>query len=216
MLHWQEIDTVFLDMDGTLLDLHFDKKKKKKNIPLRYAEQHNISIEAARSRLVPKFREKEGTLDWYCVDYWSRELKLDIIALKQEINHLIAVHDHVADFLVRLRETGKRVVLLTNAHNRTVDLKMEITGIEHAFDALICSHDVGFPKEDLNFWGALTGHETFDRDSTLFIDDSLPVLHAAREYGIRHILAVRKPDSRSPSRIIDGFRAIDGFDEIMP
>ncbi len=216
MLHWQEIDTVFLDMDGTLLDLHFDNHFWREHIPLRYAEQHNISIEAARSRLVPKFREKEGTLDWYCVEYWSRELKLDIIALKQEINHLIAVHDHVADFLARLRETGKRVVLLTNAHNRTLDLKMEITGIEHAFDAMICSHDIGFPKEHPHFWGALSGHETFDRHATLFIDDSLSVLHAAREYGIRHILAIRKPDSRSPSRDVDGFRAIDGFDEIMP
>ena len=24
MINWQQIDTVFLDMDGTLLDLHFD------------------------------------------------------------------------------------------------------------------------------------------------------------------------------------------------
>ena len=216
MLPWHEIDSVFLDMDGTLLDLHFDNHFWREHVPMRYAEHHNISIEMAKSLLVPKFREKEGTLDWYCVEHWSRELELDIVALKHEINHLIAIHDHVAEFLARVRNAGKRVVMLTNAHTRTVDLKMEITGIAGAFDALVCSHDLGYPKEDLRFWSALGRSEPFEKDATLFVDDSLSILHTAHEYGIRHILAVRKPDSRSPSRDIEGFRAIDGFDEIMP
>jgi putative hydrolase of the HAD superfamily len=216
MIPWHNIDSVFLDMDGTLLDLYFDNHFWQEHVPLRYAEHHNMSIEAARAELVPRFREKEGTLDWYCVEYWSRELKLDIIALKHEINHLIAVHDHVADFLEWLRAADKRVVLLTNAHTRTLDLKMQITGIDHAFDALICSHELGFPKEDPRFWNALTGKEPFNRESTLFIDDSLPVLRAAHDYGIQHVLAVSKPDSRRPVRQIDEFRAIEGFNEIMP
>ena len=216
MLPWQTINSVFLDMDGTLLDLYFDNHFWCEHVPLRYAEHHNMSIEAAKAELVPRFQEKEGTLDWYCVEYWSRELKLDIVGLKHEINHLIAVHDHVADFLEALRKAGKRVVLLTNAHTRTLDLKMEITGIDHAFDALICSHELGYPKEDLRFWQALTSREDFHRDTTLFIDDSLPVLRAAHDYGIRHLLAISKPDSRAPVRNIDEFQAIEGFDEIMP
>ena len=92
----------------------------------------------------------------------------------------------------------------------------EITGIDHAFDALICSHELGYPKEDLRFWQALTGREDFHRDTTLFIDDSLPVLRAAHDYGIRHLLAISKPDSRAPVRNIDEFQAIEGFNEIMP
>jgi len=31
-----------------------------------------------------------GTIEWYCVDYWSRELGLDIALLKEEVAHLIA------------------------------------------------------------------------------------------------------------------------------
>jgi putative hydrolase of the HAD superfamily len=216
MLPWQHINTVFLDMDGTLLDLYFDNHFWREHVPMRYAERHNISVEAASDILVPKFRAREGTLDWYCVEYWSRELELDILALKREINHLIAVHEHVAEFLQHLRQAGKRVVLLTNAHTHVVDLKMEITGIDHAFDAMICSHELGHPKEDQGFWQALPAQEDFERESTLFIDDSLPVLHAAEEYGIGHIVAVRKPCSRSPSRDMEGFMAIDGFHEIMP
>ncbi len=203
-------------MDGTLLDLHFDNHFWREHVPLRYAEHNRIDLETARSELVPRFRLKEGTLDWYCVEYWSRELGLDIVQLKREVHHLIAVHEHVTEFLHATRSAGKRVVMVTNAHEQSLALKMEVTGLVNAFDALICSHEIGYPKEDLRFWDRLGAIEQFQRESTLFIDDSLPVLRTARDFGIRHILAVRKPDSRSPARDTGEFAAIDSFQEIMP
>jgi HAD superfamily hydrolase (TIGR01509 family) len=216
MVPWHTIDSVFLDMDGTLLDLNFDNHFWREHVPLRYAERHNLDLETARSVLFPKFKRKEGTMDWYCVEYWSRELDLDIAELKREINHLIAVHEHVPEFLQRTREIGKRVVMLTNAHSKSLDMKMEITGLSHAFDALICAHDIGYPKEDPHFWSLLGKDEPFQKEHTLFIDDSLSILRTARDVGIRHIVAMRKPDSQSPSREIEEFNAIDSFDEIMP
>jgi putative hydrolase of the HAD superfamily len=183
---------------------------------LRYAERHNLDIKTAKSQLIPKFRLKEGTMDWYCVDYWSRELNLDIASLKREINHLIAVHEHVTEFLQRTRECGKRVVMLTNAHAKSLDLKMEVTGLTDAFDALVCAHDIGYPKEDLRFWSRLGEGEPFRKETTLFIDDSPSVLRTAREFGIHHIVAVRKPDSQSAPREVEGFISINSFSEIMP
>ena len=38
MPRWRDIDTVFLDMDGTLLDLHFDIHFWQTHVPRRYAE----------------------------------------------------------------------------------------------------------------------------------------------------------------------------------
>lgn len=216
MIPWHQIDSVFLDMDGTLLDLHFDNHFWREHVPLRYAERNRLDIEDARSELVPRFRLKEGTLDWYCVEYWSRELGMDIVELKREVHHLIAVHEYVTEFLHRTRAAGKRVVMVTNAHEKSLALKMEVTGLAHAFDALVCSHTLGYPKEDLRFWHRLGDTERFDPASTLFIDDSLPVLRTARDFGIGHIIAVRKPDSRSPARDIEGFMSIDSFREILP
>jgi putative hydrolase of the HAD superfamily len=216
MVPWHKINSVFLDMDGTLLDLHFDNHFWREHVPQRYAEQHNIALEEAKSSLSDRFKLKEGTMDWYCVEYWSQELDLDIAGLKQEIHHLIAVHNHVIEFLQRIRDAGKRVVLVTNAHAKSLDLKMRVTGLADSFDALICAHDIGYPKEDLRFWSLLGKHEPFSPENTLFIDDSLSALRAAREFGIGHILAVRKPDSKSPSRDIDEFSSIEGFDAIMP
>jgi len=141
MIPWREIHTVFLDMDGTLLDLHFDNYFWQEHVPLRFSERNNIDIETAKSQLFPKFRAVEGTMDWYCLDYWSRELDLDIVSLKKEIEHLIAVHTHVVEFLEAARASGKRLVLLTNAHSGSLSLKMQRTGIASAFDTLVCAHE---------------------------------------------------------------------------
>ena len=114
MIDWKHIDTVLLDMDGTLLDLNFDNHFWREHVPLRYAEKYQLDIEAAKQALFPKFRNAEGTINWYCVDYWSEQLGLDIAMLKQEVDHLIAVHPHVIEFLDRLKTLGKQRALVTH------------------------------------------------------------------------------------------------------
>ena len=214
-LPWQDIDTVFLDMDGTLLDLHFDNHFWLEHVPLRYAEKHGISVEEAKHQLFPRFRAVEGTIDWYCIDYWSRELGLDISALKREIEHLIQVHPHVAEFLQALRAMDKRIVLLTNAHHKVVELKMASTGLAEHFDHLICAHAFRIPKEDSRFWPRLAQEDPFEPERTLFVDDSLPVLRAARDFGIRYLRAVRLPDTKAPPKQTEDFIAIESFDELL-
>ena len=184
MISWPKIDTVLLDMDGTLLDLHFDNHFWQVHVPLRYAQKHALSVEDARAHLVPRFRRAEGTLDWYCVDYWTQELGLDIGLLKAEVDHLIAVHPHVIEFLDAVRMQNKRIVLVTNAHGKSLALKMQRTQLGGHFDAVVCAHDLGLPKEHFGFWEKMQNVECFDKDSALLIDDSLPVLRSARHYGI--------------------------------
>jgi putative hydrolase of the HAD superfamily len=216
MIPWHDIRSIFLDMDGTLLDLYYDNHFWREYVPRCYADQHDLDIETAKSQLYPRYREKEGTMDWYCVEYWTRELGLDIVALKQEVDHLIAVHEHVIEFLDFTRRSGIRTVLLTNAHSKTLALKMARTGLEQHFDALISAHDIGYPKEDPRFWPRLGDHELFRPESTLFVDDSLPVLRTAHAYGISHLLAIRRPDSQSPPREVTEFPSIASFREITP
>ena len=216
MIDWDDIDSVFLDMDGTLLDLNFDNHFWQEFVPHRYAELNGLSLHSARELLEPRFRAMEGRLEWYCLDYWSTQLNLDIVGMKQEIAGLIAVLPHVTEFLEAARRLGRRLVLVTNAHGKSLGLKMEKTSLHHFFDAIVSAHDLGAAKEQPEFWHRLLAAHPFEAERTLMVDDSLPVLRAARGYGIRHLIAIRKHDSTRPSRHITEFPAIEDFRELMP
>jgi putative hydrolase of the HAD superfamily len=215
-LDWARIDTVMLDMDGTLLDLHFDNHFWREHLPVRYAESRGLSPGQARAELMTRYQRRAGQLEWYCLDFWTRELGLDIRALKAEVAHLIAVRPDVPDFLRRLRDSGLRVVLVTNAHPGSLALKMQVTGLACWFDLQVSSHQVGMPKEAPSFWSALQAIERFDPQRTLFVDDSLPVLDSARAYGIAQLLAIANPDSRQPHKDCGSYQAICSFAQIGP
>lgn len=216
MVSWDRIDTVLLDMDGTLLDLHFDNHFWLEHLPQRYAEKNGIALAQAKEILRLRCQKVEGTLDWYCVDYWTRELELDIELLKEEVNHLIAVHPHVLEFLAAVRARGKRLALVTNAHMKALAIKLRRTPLGTHFDAVISSHTLGLPKEDPAFWQRLQGVHPFTKESTLLVDDSLPVLRSARAYGIAQLLAVKRPDSKREEKDVGDFAAIASFRDITP
>lgn len=215
-LDWSTIDTVMLDMDGTLLDLHFDNHFWQAHVPLRYAEARGLSHDAAREELMGRYHARAGTLEWYSVDFWETELEMDIMCLKEEVAHLIAVHPSVSDFLAAIRVAGKRAVLVTNAHHKSVTLKMARTGLRPHFDAIITSHELGLPKEDVGFWRLLQQVEPFDPLRSVLVDDSLPVLDSAHGYGIRNLIAVRRPDTKLPEKDTADYPAIGSFAEICP
>ncbi len=216
MLNWNEIDSVFLDMDGTLLDLHFDNHFWLEHVPQRYAEKHGLSRQAALDKLIPLFKSIEGTINWYCVDHWTKELDLDIALLKEEVQHLIQVHPFVIEFLQNLEKAGKRRVLVTNAHQKSLALKMKNTPLAGLLDHVISAHQLGIPKEENHFWDKLKSLESYEPQRTLLIDDNLVALSSAKNYGIKHLMAIYKPDSQAGLKEVGEFQAIHSFEEIMP
>jgi HAD superfamily hydrolase (TIGR01509 family) len=232
-LAWDHIDTVLLDLDGTLLDLGFDNDFWLDYVPSVYAASHALTLEQARAVLTPRFRACEGTMNWYCIDYWSRELGLDIAALKRTQAGRIAWLPGARDFLKRLRALGKRLVLLTNSHPQVLKLKDEQTGVTGYLDAAISSHVFRVPKEDPQFWKAVREVEPFDPMRSLFVDDSPAVLRAAQAAGIRWVRGVRRSSAAqggeartgrpvSPtrdyeaSRDYEGILAVDSVSDLDP
>jgi len=215
-LEWDAINTVFLDLDGTLLDLHFDNHFWLEYVPVRYAEKHQLSHSEANADLMQRYQKVKGKLEWYCVDFWTRELELDIEQLKHEMAHKIAVHPDVTQCLQAISDIGKRIVLVTNAHPASLDLKMKKTGLEVYFDRIINSHDMGLAKEHDGFWRQLHTIEPYDPATTLLIDDNIEVLESAEHYGISHLLAVEQPDSQKGVVHSRHFTALRSFAEIMP
>jgi HAD superfamily hydrolase (TIGR01509 family) len=212
---WEDIDVVLLDMDGTLLDLRFDNYFWLELVPERFAEQHGMSVTEARAVLMPRFAARQGTLQWYCTDFWTRELSLSIAELKREVREHVQFLPGAERFLCEVRRRGKRTVLVTNAHLDSLAIKAEQTKLLQHFDMAVSSHQLGAPKEDPQFWARLGASVTFDPNRALFIDDSLPVLRAARQHGIAQLFAVIRPDSTQPARIVEEFPAIQGVADLI-
>ena len=213
---WQDIDTVLLDMDGTLLDLHFDNHFWLHHVPMCYAEKHDLSHDEAHQHLMARYTEMRGSLDWYCIDFWTRELSLDIEQLKHDIAEKIAIRPDVVDFLHWLNEHNKRVVLVTNAHPASLNLKMDKTKLHIHFDKIINAHDIGMAKEEQGFWQKLQDFEPYDKNKTMLIDDNLEVLDCAFAYGIGYCYGIQQPDSQGENIKSEHFVVLDSFKEILP
>ncbi|MCU7960371.1 MAG: GMP/IMP nucleotidase [gamma proteobacterium symbiont of Bathyaustriella thionipta] len=216
MIDWPKIEQVFLDMDGTLLDLYFDNHFWLEFVPQCYARDNDLPLQQARQILQARYEAVQGRMQWYCVDHWTQELGLDIADLKREMSHLIRLHPHVIEFLDALADSGRQRILITNAHQKSLALKMEKTALQGHFEHIVCAHDYGVPKEEKAFWQKLNQQLPFDPASSLFVDDSEAVLYSARDYGFGWLLGISQPDSKGPARHYQDFEAMDDFAQIMP
>lgn len=210
-----EIKYILLDMDGTLLDLYFDDYFWGHLVPEKYAEKHDMTFGAAQEYLVRTYRRHEKTLNWCDLDFWSRELHLDIPALTEQVKHLVEVHPHVIDFLKMLRRQKKKVFLVTNAHYKSINVKFRKTQIGKYFDSVLSSFDTGHPKESVEFWQRAEITLRFEKEKTLFIDDTEDVLKTARVFGIKYLLFKAVANSKVMPSESYAFPVISDFRELM-
>ncbi len=214
-IDWSKIDTVLLDMDGTLLDLRFDNWFWMELIPRHYAAANGMGAREAWEIIEPKFGAVRGTIEWYCIDHWSRELNLDIATLKRTTQGQVGYLPGAEGFLRQLKQRGKRLVLVTNAHPTTLAFKDLEVGVKAYFDACYSTHTFRVPKENAAFWPLFHAIEPFDAERTLFVDDSLPVLHAAQNFGIGWVRAIRQPDSGRPAQDTGRYAAVDRIADLL-
>lgn len=209
------ITHVLLDMDGTLLDKYFDDYFWEHLVPERYAEMHCIPFFQAKEELLKKYKSHEETLNWTDIDFWSRELGLEIMALKEQIRHLVEVHPHVENFLGLMRSRGKKIYIATNAHDRVLAMKMKKTELGKYLTGTITSAEIGYPKEHREFWHKAEEMLGFRREGTLFVDDTLAVLRSAKQYGIAYLVFKAKGNSKVPPGKSDEFTTVMDFNELM-
>ncbi|MBT5286529.1 MAG: HAD-IA family hydrolase, partial [Candidatus Thioglobus sp.] len=151
-----------------------------------------------------------------CLDYWQKIFELDIAQLKEDVSHLIQIHPFVLEFLEQARQHNKRIYLVTNAHRKTIQLKMRVTNLEDYFDDIITSHDYGAAKEDQGFWHKLDESINLDKAKSVFFDDSAHVLKSAKKFGIGTVVAISKPSSKIETKSVEGFINIETFEHAMP
>ena len=203
-----------LDMDGTVLDLAYDNYMWLTHLPGRYAEKHGMTLEEARHYLLARAHAIRGDLKWYCLDHWSEHLGIDVFQQHREEHHRIDYLPGARVFLETVRTRSIRVLLVTNSHPDTLHLKDEVTGLSAYFDGIYTSHQYGFAKESQEFWQALHAETGFDRETTMFVDDSHPVLASAATYGVEHLVTITRPDTSEPLRESADFVGVEGVSEL--
>lgn len=222
MLAWADIDFVLLDMDGTLIDLYFDNYLWNVVLPQRFGEREGVDAERALELLYRDMLGSKASLDFYDLDYWIRQTRLDIDAIHEELKPLVRYRPGAVDFIAAVRASGRPAILATNAHPRSVAVKHRAIGLLDKLDASYSAHELGAPKEDPRFWARFSERltERFDGayqpQRTLLVDDNAVVLAAAQRADIGHLLCVAQPDSNAEPRKDLPFPAIADFAEIMP
>lgn len=218
-IDWHNIDTVLFDMDGTLLDLHYDNYFWLHHLPEQYALLKGCSIDEARERLENKIRSQLGTLNFYCIDYWIDELEIDIVALKYEVQNRIQFLPHAEVLLSAINKLPVQSLIVTNAHRKTLAVKDAALNISSYVDDVHASHDFGLPKEDPQFWELFAKKFSFDPARTVFVDDNERVLASADQYGIRHLIMPLNPDSQRAAQKMrqpERYTGIQSLAELLP
>jgi len=213
---WDGIDDVLLDMDGTLLDRHFDNFFFEEELPRRYAAVHHLSFEDSRDRLMAMYRSVEGELAWTDLHYWSERVGIDVVALHRELDHMIGFLPGAEEFLRALRWLGKRVTIITNAHEAGVAVKTAKTGLDGHVDRIVNAQTVGYLKMRTEYWPACRQLVGFDPKRVLYIDDDEDCLAAARAFGIGQIVHSAKSSSQLPAAPSPSFVSVERLSSLAP
>lgn len=213
-LDWDAIDTVLLDMDGTLIDHHYEAFFWDKLLPKAYARKHRISFGEARQRLKRIYSRQKNTFNWADIDFWQRELGMHLWKMRFQLGHLIRLHPHTLRFLKFLKKRNKRVYLVTGSMPKDRKFKLRHAGIGKYFDAIYSQSDAGVSKYEAAFWERLQKKTGFEKSRALLIDDSLEVLKTAKSFGIMTVLK-GKYNSRKPAVSARGFVCVRHLDGLL-
>ena len=212
---WEGIDDVLLDMDGTLLDRHFDNFFFEEELPRRYAAIHRLAFEDARDRLMMMYRSVEGELAWTDLHYWTERVGIDVVALHKELDHMIGFLPGAEEFLHELRRLGKRVTIVTNAHEAGVAVKTAKTGLDRYVDRIVDAFEVGYLKMREEYWPACRRLIGFDPERSLYVDDDEHCLSAARQFGIGQIVHSAKSSSQLPPAPSASFASVERLSHLV-
>lgn len=214
-LDWDDVDDVLLDMDGTLLDRHFDNFFFEEELPRRYAALHGLSFDVSRDRLMAMYRSVEGQLAWTDLHYWTERVGIDVVAMHKELDHMIGFLPGAEEFLLHLRQLGKRMTIVTNAHKAGVSVKAAKTGLDRYVDRIVDAFEVGYLKMRPEYWPACCRLVGFDAKRSLYIDDDESCLAAARQFGISQIVHSAKSSSQLPPAYSAGFASVGQLSSLV-
>jgi len=168
------IEVVSFDLEGTLVDLRFSNLVWETDIPRLYAEQHGLSFEEARDRVVDEYSQVgDDQPEWYDVDYWFRRLGLTgdwrrLLELRRDSR---LVFPEVRGVLDRLQ--GKFSLVISSNTIREF-LEVQLSELEDYFEHVFSApSDFGTVKRSGEFYGRICRIMGVETGKVAHVGDSL-------------------------------------------
>jgi len=180
------IEVVSFDMEGTLVDPSFSGLIWETEIPRLYAEQHGVSLAAARDQVLAEYMQMgDEEPEWYDADYWFRRLGLsgDWRDLLERRRGACRVYPEVRGVLERLRDRHA-LIITSNTIREFLDVQLgDLSGFfAHVFSA---PSDFGEVKKSAEFYRGICDIIGFAPEAVAHVGDHLKFdYEAPRRLGI--------------------------------
>lgn len=215
---WQEKQHILFNLD-TLLDYSAEQYFWSELLPKAYSSRKQLSLEQAKLFIQSELAEQNGTLNFYCIDYWQAKLGVDVLLLQQQHASQLKFKPYAEKFLFYLdnlkSEHKFKMHVISNEHPKALDVKIRATGLDCFFDKIESSYSYGFLRESKEFWHKYLVNSKIATSSAILFDDNYTVLHNALTSGLK-VVAVNKLMEQLDQNNLSGVTQIDNFGALLP
>ncbi len=199
-----------------LRQAYYEKMKEQKN------EKSTVISAKLGIRVQPE--ETEASFERLIPDLYlakgisiSEEKAVDWAVMFRTISmeHL-SLYEGAAELLVRLRENGKRVYLLSNAQRLFTEPEMRTLGIYDSFDAIYYSSDAGFMKPSPHFYQKLLKEQGLSPAQSVMVgNDDKADAWGAHDNGLDSIYVYTRQSPRTESPLPANCQKINEISEVF-
>ena len=196
MTKFNSTTAILSDLDGVILDLNYDMKFWQDWLPDALALSSGKTRSEIKAELVAMMKNQEASLNWYDLNYWDEYFKVDCLEIIKAQEERCSFLDGSVDALNKFAALPNPKYILTNGDPRLFDFKSESANFLDYFDSHLCSMQVGYAKEQKEFWSLASQYLKLDLKNSIFIDDNFKVVTSAVKAGVGQVYWINKGRSK--------------------
>ena len=94
------------------------------------------------------------------------------------------------------------MILITNAHRKTLNIKLQKYDLSPYFDEMVCAHELHYVKEDVQLWYMLRSRYRIDFEKTVLIEDTIKNIYTGLSAGISKAIYLGNENFTSSNKIL--------------